>query len=272
MGEFHVTSCYTECQIVTKEHKAAARKAFSRLSKPEGILEKVGKKDGFYVLRDEGEDEGEVDWVNADMTPFDVKWPLGIHEYVKLYQKSIVIVAGESNAGKTAFCLNVAKLNRYKGNVRYLISEGDPSELRERITAFNESPDKWRNVKFKPLTGKNLKRNIDPTGFNIVDYLEIHKDFYEISGIISDIYELLTTGIAVIAIQKPAGRDLGIGGRGTLDKSRLYLAVEPGKLKIIKGKIWKDKHDNPNGKFIKFRLAAGCIFTPDGGWTREIKS
>lgn len=275
-GHFHVTNAYNELQIVTKEEKAAARMAFSRLSKKDGIFDKVGDKDGFYMLRDvpydDSEEEDDIDWENADSTLYDVKWPLGIHEYVKLYRRSIVIVAGESNAGKTAFCLNVARKNRdHHDDIRYLISEGDPAELKERVLNFGEEKEKWRPVRFKQLKGNNLKRLIKPDGFNIIDYLELHKDFYEVSGIINDVYELLTTGIAVIAMQKPEGRDLAIGGRGTLDKSRLYLAIEPGKLKIVKGKLWRNPLVNPNKLYTNFKLVAGCKFIGDDRWIKDVK-
>ncbi len=259
-GDFHVTTSYGELQIVTKEQKAAARMAYHRLV-VDGILEKSGKKDGFYRLT-EGDAE-DIDFMNADTTPFPVKWPLGIHEKVLIYQKSIVVIAGESNAGKTAYCLNVAKENRNEHDILYLLSEGDPAELKIRLSKFREPLTVWSKVKFRNIRSGNLAKLIKPDGFNIIDYLELYKDFFEVAGVINSIYETLTTGIAVIAIQKPEGRDLGIGGRGTLDKARLYLSIEPGKIKIVKGKIWRSEHDNPNGQFCTWTLAGGCYFKRD---------
>jgi hypothetical protein len=263
-GDFSVTDSYRELQIVTKEQKAAARTAFNRLQVKQ-IIEKSGNRDGFYRLRQESCKE--IDWVNADTTPYEVKWPLGVHEYVQVYPKSIIIIAGESNAGKTAYCLNVARKNRLKREINYFLTEGDPAELKVRVEKFNEPAEAWYNVKFRTPRG-NLSKVIKPDGFNIIDYLEIHKDFYEVSGIINEIYEKLTTGVAVIAMQKPAGRDLGIGGRGTLDKARLYLAIEPGRIKIVKGKIWRNEAINPDGLFLRWRLGGGCHFKEEGTWTK----
>ena len=261
-GNFRVTEAYLELQIVTKEEKAAARMAFRRLVLAD-IIEKVGDKNGNYRLKQAVCDK--IDWENADVTPYDVVWPFGIEKFVKIYRKSIIIVAGEGNAGKTAMCLNIAKMNQCK-NPTYFMSEGDATELHDRILQFGEPAKNWNNVDFRTIKSANLAKIIDPDGFNIVDYLEIHKDFYEVSGIINEIYEKLSTGIAVIAMQKPAGRDLGIGGRGTMDKARLYLSVEPGRLKIVKGKIWAREGVNPNGMSIKWKLVKGCKFIPEGYW------
>jgi hypothetical protein len=77
---------------------------------------------------------------------------------------------------------------------------------------------------------------------------------------IRQIADKLKGGIAVIAIQKPEGRDLGFGGAGTLNRARLYLSISPGTLLIKKGKIWTNPFENPNGHHCHFTLAAGCEF------------
>jgi hypothetical protein len=98
-GDFSVTSCDIERHIVTKEDRAAARKALSRL-KAKGIIEKAGEKDGWYrrvekefdfILFDEKE-EIEVE--------FPVKLPLGLNDYAEISQGNIILVAGEFNSGK----------------------------------------------------------------------------------------------------------------------------------------------------------------------------
>lgn len=265
-GDFHVTSSYTELQIVTKEDKTAARQAYKRLVTAE-IIEKIGNRDGMYRLKQNELEE--IDYMNADTTPFNVRWPLDIHEFVKIYKKSIVIIAGESNAGKTAYCLNIAKRNRKEHEILYLLSEGDAAELKVRLMNFNEPLESWKPVKFKRIKGGNLSKMIRPDGFNIIDYLEIYKDFYEVAGAINEIYETLTTGLAIIAMQKPMGRDLGVGGRGTLDKARLYLSIEPGIIKIVKGKVWANECINPNRMFVRWKLGGGCHFKQEGNWCKE---
>ena len=77
---------------------------------------------------------------------------------------------------------------------------------------------------------------------------------------LTDIFNALDGGIAVVGLQKPAGRDTGVGGARTLDKARLYMAIEPGVLKIVKGKLWRQEHINPNGMYVKWLLGGGANF------------
>ncbi len=255
-GNWSVTECNQALQSATKEAKSAVRMAVHRLVKS-GLIEKVGERDGVYCKKDTSCEK--IDFLNADTTPFDILWPFKIEHYVKLYQKSIIIVAGEPNAGKTAFLLNVARKNMNQYNIKYFSSEMFGAELNIRLTEFGEPLESWTKIDFRAKTNK-FKDVIDPNGFNIVDYLEIYKDFYEIGGLIAEIFDSLKTGIAIIAIQKPKGRDEAVGGERTLDKARLFLAVSPGKIKIVKGKVWADKHTNPNGLSIRWTLAGGCKF------------
>jgi len=71
-----------------------------------------------------------------------------------------------------------------------------------------------------------------------------------------------------LALQKPTGRDAGLGGERGLEKPRLYLAMESGKLKIVKAKSWVNPQDNPNGKTISFTLANGCHFRNTTAWVQ----
>ena len=128
----------------------------------------------------------------------------------------------------------------------------------------------------KPKTNSNrlpftsdFSTAIRPEGLNIIDFLEIHDEFYKVGALIKDIFDKLTTGLAVIAIQKNKGRDEGLGGQRSLEKPRLYMAMEPGKLKIVKAKNWLNSTMNPNGMCMEFKLAKGCYFKGTGTWRRE---
>jgi len=190
---------------------------------------------------------------------------MGIHDLVDLFPKSLVVIAGEPNAGKTAFCLNVARLNMERHKVTYFSSEMWGAELKVRLLNFNQPLESWLPVRFKGGM-PNFQRDIDPTGINIIDYLEVYKDFYEIGGLMNEVYNSLTMGVAVVAIQKPPGRDTGVGGQRTLDKARLYLSIAPNQLKIVKAKIWAEHAANPNGRRIEFLLGGGCNFKTTNTW------
>jgi hypothetical protein len=103
---------------------------------------------------------------------------------------------------------------------------------------------------------------------NIIDYLELHDEFYKVGGLLADIQKKLDGAIAIVALQKKPSVDVGLGGYRSIKKPRLAVAVSPGKIKIVKAKHWKT-HDNPNGLQRKFKLAAGCKLFADGQWYRE---
>ena len=66
--------------------------------------------------------------------------------------------------------------------------------------------------------------------------------------------------------------DHGLGGARSIEKARLYPALEPGKCTIRKAKIFRKKDQNPNGLSIGFKIVGGARFIPDpAGWRREEK-
>ena len=103
---------------------------------------------------------------------------------------------------------------------------------------------------------------------NIVDYLEMHDQFYLVSKHLSEIYNKLDGAICIIALQKSPGQDDGRGGSFTREKPVLSLAISPGKAKITKLKEWNEQavDSNPNRKEYHFKLVDGCRFVKVRGW------
>lgn len=249
-------------QGVSIVSRSSIRLILHRL-KNDGVIEKAGQTDGVYRRVTNTVDE--IDIFSADPHPLDIKWPFRIQELVNTYQKSLIVVAGEPNAGKTAFLLNVAIKNYERFKITYFSSEMGAIELRQRIEKFKVPLSIWKGIRFVERAS-DFSAVIDPEGFNIIDFMEIHDNFYQIGGWMKQIFDKLTTGIAVVAIQKNKGRETGRGGEMTMEKPRLYLAIEPGLLKIVKGKNWASEMTNPNGLQIKFKLGGGCNFIKDGEW------
>jgi hypothetical protein len=140
-----------------------------------------------------------------------------------------------------------------------------PEELKLRITKFPDfNKTFWR--KFKPRErASNFADAISPNSVNIIDYFEISDNFYAIGGELRAIHDKLKDGIAIIAIQKKGTADLGRGAEFSLEKPRLYLTMNPGELKIVKGKNWAQPGRNPNGMVFKFKLINGAEFLEYGG-------
>ena len=261
-GNFSVMDIHRELNLVMKEQKHSANNEISKLSK-DRIIEKYGEKRGHYRLVDTNLDE--LKWKDVkDVNCFDISFPFQIENYVKIHKKSIIVVAGTSNSGKTAFMLNIIKLNMHKQKVIYFSSELAKEEMAERIRCFGLPDSDWNFISYS--RSSNFEDVINPEALNIIDFLEIYEDFYKIGKTIAAIHNRLTSGVAVIALQKNFGTKIGLGGERSVEKARLYLTVEPGNIKITKGKSWANREKNPNGLSLNFKLHDGCKFMPQSGW------
>ena len=264
-GHFLITEYHKEAQIGTNE-KHTVNVAFQRLVK-EGIIEKFGEKRGCY--RKVNKDCEEINWQEAGDEKLDIRLPFEIEKKVLTLPKNIIIIAGDPNAGKTAFLLNVVRMNMNKHKVYYFSSEMGPLELKRRLLPFDIPVNQW---KFTPKErASNFADVIMPDDINIIDFLEIHDEFYKVGGHIKAIYDKLKNGIAIIAIQKNKGNEAGLGGGRSLEKARLYLAMENGKIKIIKAKNWASEI-NPNKLELNFKLVNGCKFLIEKDWNSSTNS
>ena len=265
-GAFRISEVYFDLAIgpADKEAKNSVRVALSRLKK-EKIIESGGRHSGEY--RKVVDECVKVDFINAPTDPVFIKWPFELESVVNIYSKNVIVIAGRSNEGKTAFLLNLARMNMDKFEIHYFSSEMGDSETRLRLAQFQDiKVEEWKiNVWDR---SEHFEDVIRPDAINIVDYLEsLTGEEYKVKAYISRIWNKLNKGIAVIAIQKNEQTDFGRGGQATMDKARLYLAINPGIIKIVKAKNWTDGENNPNGKVQKFKLIGGWRFVPDGlGW------
>lgn len=265
-GNFSATSAYHDLTIVTSEDKAKARVIFSRLV-DEGLIERVEGKNGWY-RRFENQLE-DIDYLNASLETVDVKMPLGIDELVEIMPGNIILLAGEPNSGKTSFLFNFVKMNMHKFHIRYLNSEMSPEELKKRLMNFDDVKiTDWR-WKIQTCHG-DFHKYITPGkgNINIIDYLEIYSDFWEIGKFINDIHKNLDGAVAVIAIQKNPGTNTGLGGFRTLEKPRLALAISHGRMDIVKAKNWKTP-ENPNRKHCEFKILKGGHMYATSVWKRD---
>jgi len=238
-----------------------------------GAIEKTGIRNGSWR---KVESTCEIlDWRNVESNEYQVEFPLGISHLIKLYPGSIACLAGASNTGKSSFCFETIRLNQKKFPVYYFSSEGGAEELRLRLSSYPLDmvrPEEW--VFTAKERSSNFADVIVKDAFNIVDFMEIYDEFYQIGGWIRDISNKLGKGFCLICIQKNQStkkeqRDFGRGGEMTIEKPRLYMAMDRGKIKIVKGKIWRSSDTNPNGLMRNFKLIGGWKWLPDGDWYRE---
>lgn len=264
-GVFLTTDVHKELGLTTRDHKKAAVMSLERLRK-DGVIDRHGDKRGCYRLRET--DLQAMDILKPSEAPLDILYPLYLHVLFVTLPRNIIIIAGEPDSGKTAFLLNLIKLNMDRVEVHYFNSEMGEMELRSRLSKFGQPPLKeWQKVHFWERSS-NFADVIRPDALNIIDFMEITEEHYRIGTWIKQVHDRLRKGVAVIAIQKKRGAEVGSGGEVTLQKPRLYVNLMPGRAKIIKCKNWRTEDLNPNGMEIGFKLVKGCEFIPDGLWDK----
>ena len=256
----------TSLGLTTPKEKTACRVALHRM-KEKGIIETAGGKFGFYRIvngEDRSIDLGDLSDLQDEMQ---LMFPLGVHQWIKAMPHTIYIIAGETDAGKSAYLLNFAKMNSINYPVDYHSSEMGKAEFLDRLQYFWTDAAQNKNMRFFERSNDfaaAIKRA--PDHIHIIDYIQLFDNFFLMAEIIDKIGKALNNGIAFIALQKPKGRDEGLGGERTKDLARLYLSMSSGTLKITKAKNWRNPKVNPNNQQIFFKLAEGCHFFNQGDW------
>jgi len=267
-GFFSTSEIYNRLQLTSRQERKNVVLALLRL-KDEGIVERHPKKNGWYRRIDR--ELLKMDWRSAVVNELPINWALDLNTLFATYHKNIIMIAGTPDGGKTAFLFDFIKRNQkiarkiFKKPIHLFNSEMSPQEMKKRLSLHEDIEiDEWdfeayeRNDHFEDV--------IVPDGCNIIDYLEMDEPF-EIRKILRRIHDKLTTGICIIGLQKPFGRDMGFGKEWGMQIPRLYLSVEGGVAKILKCKNRKTK-ESPVGKILPFKLVKGWEFLPEGVWRR----
>jgi hypothetical protein len=160
-------------------------------------------------------------------------------------------------------------MNMDKHEIHYFSSEMGLMEFRERIKYFKRPLAEWnKKMKFYERSD-NFADVIRPNAINIIDFLEVHDEFYKVGAFIKEIFDSLRNGIAIIGLQKNPGTNTGLGGYRGLEKPRLYLTMDSGCLKIEKGKNLVNPESKADGMFIHYNLRKGTEFEIVGNWKRN---
>lgn len=264
-GIFTSTDVHNSLYLSTKAEKKNVSEILRRMCE-KGLIEKSGNRHGQF--RKIEAEVNEINFLSAPTEKINLRLPFGIETYVDVYPKNICIVAGSPDSGKTAFLLNTAELNMDKHDVYYFSSEMGDQELRLRLSKFDRNLNDFQKIKWLERS-TDFADVIQPDAINIIDFLEIHEDFWKVGLFIKQIYDKLRKGIAIIALQKDKAKEYGLGATRSLEKSRLYIAMNPNELIIKKAKNWANTTINPNGMKCKFKLIDGCKFIKSGAWSKE---
>ena len=172
---------------------------------------------------------------NVNTNPFDIELPLGLSDLVHIPKKSIMIIAGTSNAGKTQFALESMKLNLQKNYaLAYFMSEMGHGEYVNRVNQTCAGDNKllglWEDNVFAAPASSGFAPAVATyckNGFGVIDYLEaVDGEYHKLTNDIKMIYDRIDDGVVLIAMQKGSGLTHARGGEGTKEKARLYINLD----------------------------------------------
>ena len=240
--------------------------------KERGVITPVKTK-GHGWWRYVEQDIDEMVWKTADENAkLDLSFPFELERYVKMLPKSVAVIAGSSDAGKTAYLMDFAARNMGKFDVDYYNSEMSPEEFKLRWMSFIPDPNLVPDNFHVYERYENFGDVIKPDHISVIDYVDVPEggEFWKIGQEIDGIHRKLDRGMAFVGIQKKYNThnykgqevkfELGYGAEQTIKKARLYLVMDKGTLLIKKGKLWVDPTRNPNGMKWNFMLRKGSEF------------
>jgi len=291
-GWFRESNVYSTLRQSIHDLKGGTIRQYLRRLKLDGIVEAHSSTEGMYRKIESNAavmNLADLDGVDIKTRKVDILLPLDLHNVFNLYSKNIMVLAGDPNAGKSGWAFDIVRRNQWRKElcdlapIHLFTSEMGEEELALRLSSAE--PDglfHHEHWNFVPISrSSNFADVVKPDKVNIIDYLEIEDNFFLMNQKFKQIHDKLTTGIAIINIQKsPKGASqisdnkglyskLGRGGSMGLEKPKVYISIwkefvtEYGrthpvnKAQIIKAKNWPGDI-SPDGNEYEWKLINGC--------------
>ncbi len=261
-GKFNVRDIWQELGIDSSEGKQHLRVILTRLVK-DNVVARLSNNGDFRCV---DHSLVPVEWQSADPNKtLPLVFPFGEHDLCKIFPKSIIIVAGSKNAGKTAYLYNFIALNIGSFIIDLFNSETSPEQMHERFAPL-EIPVPAPFSVYERYD--NYADVIHPEHLSVIDYLDLNSEVYLVGAEIDAIFRKLTTGCAIIGLQKPPPvksvykgvekvlyRDLAYGGGFTAKRAVLYITMDANKLKLLYVKTPRNPKSHPDNMTWTFRVA-----------------
>jgi hypothetical protein len=267
-GTFTTRQICSDLNILSVEGKSHLRVILHRLTES-GVITKTST-DGTYRKLDT--EKKAIDWQSADISKtLPIILPFDIHKVCKIYPKSIIVVAGSKNEGKTAFLLKCVQLNMNSFIVDLYNSETGPEQLKERLAPLDiPEPAPFNTYE----RYDNFGDVVEPDHLTVIDYLDFNSEVYLVGTEIDNIFRKLTTGCAIIGLQKPPptraiikgvektiDRDLAYGGGFSAKRAVLYISLSARKCKLVYVKTPTKNNVNPNNMTWTYNFDDTGYFT-----------
>ena len=251
------------------------RKMFHDFVK-EKLVKPCGRKDGWYKVIPKVEP---VKWWEADEKKYyDLLFPcgrgdggnqvstFGFEQSIGVSPGDLIVMAGQSNSGKTTLALNFLAENLLKhscvlmGN-EYATLDGRPSpKLKRRMLKM-----KWASwqvdgkSKFDIIPVSDCYEDyIVPDKINILDWISTPEGMqvWEIGWLIQKIKKAVGQGVAIICLQKNSAKEFGEGGEPTERFADVYFKLDQisdDESRLRVGKV-KEPLQKIMGKQFYFRI------------------
>lgn len=276
-GDFSITDIYRDLDLVLQEDRELCQQIIKGLLAGNEI-QTIGTRRGWYRRIDRTLNI--IEWQNADMAEFNIRFPFKLHRQVKVFPKSLIAISGEKNTGKSAICLNIVRENQNCGvPIYYFSSEMLAPEFRVRLRGFYPelTESDWNFTAVHRTS--DFADVIQPDAVNIIDFLEIYDKFWMIGQDMTEIFNKLDNGIAIVCVQKSGGSEHGRGGSFLIEKPRLTISLSKrfneynelagATLKVTNAKFPRDGAENVNGKQIDYKIRNGCELIRESEWYFE---
>lgn len=197
-----------------------------------------------------------INWLESKPTTnLVLRWPCGIDNSqfgfdgrVDISSKGLIVLAGVTNTGKSVWCRNFMWANMDTYRCVYFSSETsgeDFADYASRMTWANPVGEDGKPKFLLVDRNRDFKDVIEPNSINIIDWLNLGDNFYQIGAVLEGIKEKLEDGIAIVSLQKDPNKELGMGGMWGEHLASLYLTLDFERITVKKAKKWHDW--NPNG-------------------------
>jgi len=266
--KYHVGERF-DLDIVCRQLNITDRDARTEIAKKlsyEVAHENLEKSDRLYTYTNKTYTL--IDWTHSSEINFlDITWPssheedessFGFDECVRVSPGDIIVIAGLSNMGKTLFCLNLLWDNMDKYPCTLMGNEYTAGKFKRRVSRMTWADPLNENgvPKFELIHRReDWKSIIRPNNINIIDWIALSDNFYQIGKVIDGIQSKLHDGIAIISLQKHEGKTLGMGGGFSEELASLYFLIDFERLTVRKCKEWHGH--NPNGEMFSFTIVDG---------------
>lgn len=285
-GSFTINEIYNQFGIKDKQQKNETENILLELCEENIIQQDHKKRSSFRVV------DTSIKIMkfreNIETSGVDVRLPFGLSNVVAIEDRNIVVIAGDSNSGKTAIMLegmaeNIMFSDQFRNPV-YISTEMSETEISNRMKKI-QSRDVWDQAEIIdfPANFQDVISVGRSDKLVYIDQLEVSVDisYAEMGIALKSIRDSLTSGVAIVAMQKTPGQRLARGGADTITKARLYIGLHHcyksvngyvNMAIIEKCKIPKDGCPNPEGQRMFYHITnKGDIeYVTDWEWITDV--